>query len=188
MTEEQKSPADQNADETSASSSAPKEQSEQNTNETDVQQEEDKKTIDSVAEPTEEKVESSADLPNDTTQEQNETEETNKETLKDFSNLKPGMTVKVHQKIQEAGKKKGEIKERIQIFEGMIIAIRGAGISKTMTVRKVSDGIGVEKIFPLHLPTIAKIEPVKQARVRRAKLYYLRDHKKKLKERKVKKS
>ncbi|MFC1612420.1 50S ribosomal protein L19 [Patescibacteria group bacterium] len=106
---------------------------------------------------------------------------------KDFSYLKPGMTVKVHQKIQEAGKKKGEIKERIQIFEGMILAIRGAGVSKTITVRKISNGIGVEKIFPLHLPTITEIEPIKQAKVRRAKLYYLRDHKKKLKERKIKK-
>ena len=97
------------------------------------------------------------------------------------------MTVKVHQKIQEAGKKKGEIKERIQVFEGMILALRGAGVSKTMTVRKVSKGIGVEKIFPLYLPTIVEIEPIKQAKVRRAKLFYLRDHKKKLKERKIKK-
>lgn len=106
--------------------------------------------------------------------------------LKDFSNLKPGMTVKVHQKIQEMGKK-GEMKERVQIFEGMIIAIKNKGISKTITVRKMSGSISVEKIFPLHLPTIAKIEPIKQAKVRRAKLYYLRDHKKRLKERKVSK-
>jgi len=110
--------------------------------------------------------------------------EDKKPAKKDFSDLKPGMTVKVHQKIQEIGKK-GEAKERIQIFEGMIIAMRGAGMSKTMTVRKVSDGVGVEKIFPLHLPTIAKIEPVKQAKVSRAKLYYLRDYKKKLKEKKI---
>lgn len=110
--------------------------------------------------------------------------EEQKEGLKDFSNLKPGMTVRVHQKIQEVGKK-GEAKERIQIFEGMIIAIKNKGISKTITVRKVSERIGVEKIFPLHLPTIAKIEPIKQAKVRRAKLYYLRDHKQKLKERKI---
>ncbi|MFA5133554.1 MAG: 50S ribosomal protein L19 [Patescibacteria group bacterium] len=110
--------------------------------------------------------------------------EDQKPAKNDFSNLKPGMTVKVHQKIQEIGKK-GEPKERIQIFEGMIIALRGAGISKTMTVRKVSDGVGVEKILPLSLPTIAKIEPVKQAKVSRAKLYYLRDYKKKLKEKKI---
>ena len=113
-------------------------------------------------------------------------QEEEKQKPKDFSFLKPGMTVKVHQKIQEAGKKKGEIKERIQIFEGMIIAMRGKGISKTVTVRKISEGIGVEKILPLYLPTIVKIEPIKQAKVRRAKLYYLRDHKKKMKERKIK--
>ncbi len=104
---------------------------------------------------------------------------------KGFSNLKPGMTVKVHQKIMEAGKKEGEMKERIQIFEGIILSIRGAGMSKTMTVRKMSEGVGVEKIFPLYMPTIVKIEPVKQAEVRRAKLYYLRDYKKKLKEKKI---
>ncbi len=110
-----------------------------------------------------------------------------REATKDrnFSHLKPGMTVKVHQKIMEAGKKEGEMKERIQIFEGIILSLRGAGMSKTMTVRKISEGVGVEKIFPLCLPTIAKIEPVKQAAVRRAKLYYLRDYKKKLKEKKV---
>lgn len=110
--------------------------------------------------------------------------EEKKPEKKDFSYLKPGMTIKVHQRIQEVGKK-GEMKERIQVFEGIILALRGAGISKTMTVRKVSNGIGVEKIFPLHLPTIAKIEPIKQAKVTRAKLYYLRDSKKKLKEKKV---
>lgn len=110
-------------------------------------------------------------------------EETKQEAAKNgYSNLRPGMTVKVHQKIMEAGKKEGEMKERIQIFEGIILAIRGAGMGRTMTVRKISEGVGVEKIFPLYLPTIAKIEPVKQARVRKAKLYHLRDSKKKLKE------
>lgn len=98
--------------------------------------------------------------------------------------IKPGMTVKVHQKITETGPK-GE-KQRIQIFEGMIIAHRhGKQAGSTITVRKISEGIGVEKIFPLNSPNIIKVEPVKQAEVRRAKLYYLRNHKKRLKEKKI---
>jgi large subunit ribosomal protein L19 len=87
-----------------------------------------------------------------------------------FTNLRPGVTVKVHQKIKEGDK------SRIQIFEGIIIARKhGSGPSATITVRKVSNGIGVERIFPLHLPTIAKFEVTKTSKVRRAKLYYLRD-------------
>jgi large subunit ribosomal protein L19 len=98
--------------------------------------------------------------------------------------LKPGMTVKVHQKITETGPK-GE-KHRIQIFEGIIIAHKhGLEKGATITVRKISEGVGVEKIFPLHSPNVIKIEPVKQARVGKAKLYYLRGYKKRLRENKI---
>jgi len=86
--------------------------------------------------------------------------------------LRPGYRVKIHQKIKE-----GE-KERIQIFEGLILALNsGHGASKTVTVRKIVEGIGVEKVFPLYSPNVAKIEVVKTFGVRRAKLYYLRDEK-----------
>jgi large subunit ribosomal protein L19 len=88
---------------------------------------------------------------------------------KDLSDINPGDTIKVHQKIKE-----GE-KERIQIFEGVVIARKhGKGVSATITVRKVVDGVGVERIFPVHSPSLAKIEVVKSGKVRRAKLYYLR--------------
>jgi large subunit ribosomal protein L19 len=101
--------------------------------------------------------------------------------------LKPGMTIRVYQKIKELNLK-GEEKERVQYFDGIIIAKKhGKEIGATITVRKVSDGIGVEKIFPLNLPTIEKIEIKKQADVKRAKLYFLRGkYKKKLKEKKEK--
>ena len=80
-----------------------------------------------------------------------------------------GSTVKVHVRIKE-----GE-KERIQVFEGTIIARKGSGVSETFTVRRVSYGVGVERVFPLHSPNVAKIETVRHGRVRRSKLYYLRD-------------
>lgn len=96
--------------------------------------------------------------------------------------LKPGTTVRVHQKIKDVNAK-GEEKERIQVFEGIIIARhKKSENGATVTVRKVSNGVGVEKIFPLNLPTIEKWEIVKQSKVRRAKLYFLRDYKKRLKE------
>src|SRR5262245_27439025 len=80
-----------------------------------------------------------------------------------------GDTVKVHVKVKE-----GE-KERIQVFEGMVIARRGGSVNTSFTVRKISDGVGVERIFPLHSPILDKVEVVRQGRVRRAKLFYLRD-------------
>lgn len=98
--------------------------------------------------------------------------------------LKPGMTVRVHQKIKELSGEKE--KERVQVFEGIILAYnRSKKPSPTIVVRKISAGVGVEKIFPIGAPTIVKIEPVKQARVRRAKLYYLRNYGKKLREEKI---
>ncbi len=100
--------------------------------------------------------------------------------------LKPGMTVRVYQKIKELNIK-GEEKKRTQFFEGMIIAKKhGKEIGGTITVRKLSNGVGVEKIFPLNLPTIEKIEVKKQAEVRRSKLYFLkRGYKKRFKEKNV---
>ncbi len=100
--------------------------------------------------------------------------------------IKPGMTIKVHQKIKEKGPK-GD-KERIQVFEGIVIAKKhGKEAGGTITVRKISNGVGVEKIFPLHSPNVIKIEAIKQAETRRAKLYFLRDYKKRLKEKKIEK-
>jgi large subunit ribosomal protein L19 len=105
----------------------------------------------------------------------------------DQTDLKPGMTVRVYQKIKEVNIK-GEEKERIQYFEGMIIARKhNKEIGGTITVRKVSDSVGVEKIFPLNLPSIDKIEVKKIAKVSRAKLYFLRrGYKKRFKETVVK--
>jgi large subunit ribosomal protein L19 len=103
--------------------------------------------------------------------------------------LSPGDTVRVHVKVKEitikddkaVGMKGKGVKEtereRVQVFEGIVIGLRGSGARATVTVRKISFGEGVERIFPLNAPTIDKIEVVKQARVRRAKLYYLRDRK-----------
>jgi large subunit ribosomal protein L19 len=101
----------------------------------------------------------------------------------DQTDLKPGMTVRVYQKIKEVNAK-GEEKERIQYFEGIIIARKhNKEIGGTITVRKVSDNVGVEKIFPLNLPSIDKIEVKKIAKVSRAKLYFLRKgYKKRFKE------
>ena len=98
------------------------------------------------------------------------------------NDLRPGMIVKIHQKIKETNAK-GEEKERIQIYEGMVIAVKhGSELGATITVRKISEGIGVEKIFPIHSPVVAKIELVRQMRVRQAKPNFVRTYKKKLKE------
>ncbi len=96
--------------------------------------------------------------------------------------LKPGMVVKVHQKIKETNAK-GEEKERIQIFEGTVIATKhGSEAGATVTVRKVSDGVGVEKIYPIHSPVVAKFELVRALQVTKSKALYLRDYKKRMKE------
>jgi len=107
------------------------------------------------------------------------------EIQKGFPEVKPGMTVRVHQKIKEKNPK-GEIKERIQVFEGLVLG-RKHGLERgaTITVYKVSEGIGVEKIFPVYSPNVAKIEIKKQAKIRQAKLGYIKTYKKKLKEKKV---
>ena len=87
----------------------------------------------------------------------------------DLPAFKPGFTVRVHQKIQEGDK------SRIQIFEGLVIARKGGtGANATFTVRKIASGVGVERIYPLHSPNIAKLEVVKDGDVRHAKLYYVR--------------
>lgn len=93
----------------------------------------------------------------------------NEQLRTDLPKFKAGDTVRVHVRIIE-----GE-KERIQVFEGVVIAMRNAGVRSSITVRKVSYGIGVERIFPLHSPIVSKIEVKSKGRVRRAKLYYLRN-------------
>ena len=92
-----------------------------------------------------------------------------KKNLKNMPEIKTGMKARIWQKIKEADK------ERLQAFEGLVIAVKhGRGKTGTFTIRKISSGIGVERVFPLHTPTIEKIEILSQAKVRRAKLYYLR--------------
>lgn len=96
--------------------------------------------------------------------------EITKEQLRtDLPEFRPGDTVRVHVRIQEGNR------ERIQVFEGVVIKRRGGGISETFTVRKISYGVGVERTFPVHTPKIAKLEVVRRGKVRRAKLYYLRN-------------
>ncbi|MCB5934011.1 50S ribosomal protein L19 [Caldibacillus thermoamylovorans] len=97
-------------------------------------------------------------------------DEITKEQLRtDLPAFCPGDTVRVHVKVVEGNR------ERVQLFEGVVIKRRGGGISETFTVRKVSYGVGVERTFPLHSPKIVKLEVVRRGKVRRAKLYYLRN-------------
>lgn len=86
----------------------------------------------------------------------------------DVPQFRPGDTVSVHVRVVE------DEKERIQLFQGVVISIHGRGVRRMFTVRKISEGVGVERIFPIHSPRIAKIERVREGNVRRAKLYYLR--------------
>ncbi len=86
----------------------------------------------------------------------------------DLPSFRPGDTLRVHVRIIEG------TRERIQVFEGVVIKRRGGGVSETFTVRKISSGVGVERTFPLHTPKIEKIEVKRRGKVRRAKLYYLR--------------
>ena len=92
-----------------------------------------------------------------------------KSLREDIPEFRAGDTVKVHVRVVEGNK------ERVQVFEGVVIARRGSGINESFTVRKLSFGVGVERTFPLHSPIMSKLEFVNQGDVRRAKLYYLRD-------------
>ncbi|MFD1417240.1 50S ribosomal protein L19 [Companilactobacillus keshanensis] len=108
-----------------------------------------------------------------------------KEQLRsDIPDFRPGDTVRVHAKVVEGSR------ERVQLFEGVVIKRRGAGVSATYTVRKMSSGVGVERTFPLNTPRVEKLEVIRRGLVRRSKLYYLRDRKGKaarIKERRIEK-
>ncbi|CAM3905467.1 50S ribosomal protein L19 [Alicyclobacillus pomorum] len=93
---------------------------------------------------------------------------TEEQLRSDIPEFRPGDTVRVHVKVREGQR------ERIQVFEGVVIRRRGSGISETYTVRKISYGVGVERTFPVHSPKVEKIEVMRRGKVRRAKLYYLR--------------
>lgn len=93
---------------------------------------------------------------------------TQEQLRKDVPSFRPGDTLKVFVKVVEGSR------ERVQLFEGVVIKRRGGGISETFTVRKISNGVGVERTFPIHSPRVDKIEVARRGKVRRAKLYYLR--------------
>lgn len=94
---------------------------------------------------------------------------TNEQLKKDMEDFNAGDTVRVHVKIKEG------TRERIQIFEGIVIKRQGGGIAETFTVRRIASGVGVERTFPVHSPRIERVEVVRKGKVRRAKIYYLRD-------------
>jgi len=94
---------------------------------------------------------------------------TNEQLKEELPVIRIGDTIRVHNKIKEGNR------ERIQMFEGTVIAKHGGGISETFTVRRISYGVGVEKTFPIHSPNVEKVDILRVAKVRRAKLYYLRD-------------
>lgn len=107
-------------------------------------------------------------------------------TIIDMPAVQTGMVIRLHEKIQDVNTK-GEPRERIQIFEGLVTGTRGAGASKTFVIRKEHNGYGVEKIFPVSSPAITKIEVVKQYKVRKRKLNFIKDLGRKLRELVVKK-
>ena len=94
---------------------------------------------------------------------------TNEQLKKELPVIRIGDTIRVHNKIKEG------TRERVQLFEGTVIAKHGGGISETFTVRRVAYGVGVEKTFPIHSPNVEKVDIIRHGKVRRAKLYYLRD-------------
>jgi len=103
-----------------------------------------------------------------------------KEKMFGMDDLQAGQTVRLHERIQDVSPK-GEVRERIQVFEGMILALGGSGVSRTITLRKISNGVGVEKIYPINSPLVSKIELIKTAKVRQAKLGFLKDLKQQFK-------
>lgn len=102
-------------------------------------------------------------------------------TEAEMNMIVPGAVLKIHEKIEDVNGK-GEKRERIQLFEGLVLGVRGSGSSKTFTIRKETDGFGVEKIFPVSSPNLVKVEGLKVYKVRRAKLQFTKDFDRKFKE------
>ena len=130
------------------------------------------------AEPVEVQEETPAEAPEEKAPKSNDP--AYKAKLVDFDELKTGQTIRLHERIKDVSPK-GEERERIQVFEGIILAFGGSGITRTITVQKNTKGFGVEKIYPINSPVVDKIELVKSAHVRQAKLGYLKNLKKRFK-------